>query len=211
MLYITFVPFFLFFSAFAVAGIDNSSAAPLSISNEKPYKRIILETVVIDSQVFIIPTSWQGQRIETPSLTKPPLVPVPPEFVKDDGEIYLLPEACEALKAMAEEAKQNGIEIIIDSGFRSVCYQKKIFKRLMEKGKSFDEISRYVAPPGYSEHMLGLAVDFHPSDWRFVDSPVYPWLKEHAEEFGFSETYPKSRPNNKPWEPSHWRYHSPSP
>ncbi len=208
MLYITFIPFLLFLPAFAFAGVNNSSTVPLSISNEKPYKRIIQETVVIDSQEFIIPTSWQGQRIGTPSLTKPPLVQVPPEFVKNEGEIYLLPEACEAFKSMAEDAKQNNIEIIIDSGFRSVWYQKKVFHRLMEKGKSFDEIARYVAPPGYSEHMLGLAVDFHPSDWRFVDSPVYPWLKEHAEEFGFSETYPENSPNNKPWEPSHWRYHS---
>ncbi len=202
--------FFLFSPSFTVADTDDSPASPLYISNEKPYKQIIQETVIIDSQEYIIPASWQGQRIGAKTLTKPPLVQVPSKFVKDDGIIYLLPEACEAFEAMAEKAKQDTIEIIVDSGYRSAWYQKKIFKRLMEKGKSFEEIARYVAPPGYSEHMLGLAVDFHPSDWRFVDSPVYQWLKEHAEEFGFSETYPESSPNNKPWEPSHWRYHSPS-
>ncbi len=210
-LLILFIPFLLFFPACTDANTDDSSAAPVFISNEKPYKHIIQETVIIDSQEYIIPASWQGQRLGVKALTKPPLVQVPPEFVKDGGTIYLLPEACEAFKTMAEEAKQNDIAITIDSGYRSAWYQKKIYKRLMEKGKSFEEVARYVAPPGYSEHMLGLAVDFHPSDWRFVDSPVYPWLKKHAEGFGFSETYPESSPDNKPWEPSHWRYHSPSP
>lgn len=166
------------------------------------------ETVVIGGQEYIVPESWQGGRFDSPPLTAPPLVRVPPQFVKDGGEIYLLSEARNAFTTMAETAEKDNVELLIDSGYRSARYQKKIIKRLMEQGKTFEEVVRYVAPPGYSEHMLGLAVDFSPSNWRFADAPAYQWLKEHAATFGFAETYPESRPLNKPWEPSHWRYHS---
>jgi len=206
----TIIPFLMMSSACTVANTESPPAEPLLITNNKPFKQIIQETVVIDSQVYVVPASWQGLRIGAKPLSKPPLVQVPSEFVKDGGIIYLLPEACAAFKQMAEEAKQNNIRMHIDSGYRSEWYQKKIYQRQMEKGKSFEEVARYVAPPGYSEHMLGLAVDFYPSDWRFFNTDVYPWLIEHAGEFGFRETYPQNGPNKKPWEPSHWRYLAPA-
>lgn len=203
------------FCAMLPLSLDVSFAQPYDgfITGLPDYSKVQDEqnppvTVVIDSQGYIVPESWQGNKIDTPLLTAPPLVQVPPKLVKNGGKIYLLPEACNALTAMAEKAEQDNIALIIDSGYRSAWYQKKIFKRLMEKGKTFDEIVRYVAPPGYSEHMLGLAVDFFPSDWRFADSLAYQWLKQHAGTFGFTESYPESRPDNKPWEPSHWRYNS---
>ena len=208
-LLLTLIPFLMMSSACTMANTENPPTEPLLITNDKPHKQVIQETVVIDSQIYVIPASWQGLRIGAKPLTKPPLVQVPPEFVKDGGKIFLLPDACIAFKAMAEEAKRNNIQMLIDSGYRSEWYQKKIYKRQMEKGKSFEDIARYVAPPGYSEHMLGLAVDFHPSDWRFFKTDVYPWLKEHAGEFGFRETYPQHGPNKRPWEPSHWRYLAP--
>jgi D-alanyl-D-alanine carboxypeptidase len=135
---------------------------------------------------------------------------VPRELVENRGEIYLLPEAKDALRTMAAEAARDGIQLRIDSGYRSASYQRKVYQRMMAKGKTFLEAARYVAPPGYSEHMLGLAVDFVPSDWRFVKTAAYGWLKQHAAEFGFRETYPEFRPNHQPWEPSHWRYIGPS-
>ena len=111
--------------------------------------------------------------------------------------------------AIAAQAKQDGIQLRIDSGYRSASYQRKVYQRMMAKGKTFLEAARYVAPPGYSEHMLGLAVDFAPSDWRFAKTPAYHWLQKHAADFGFRETYPESRPDHQPWEPSHWRYLGP--
>ena len=208
-LFFFFCSALLLFSCIGLAQPDVASIPDPSDSSKVQNDQNPPETVVIDSTEYIVPESWQGRKIDAPSLTVPPLVQVPPKRVKDGGKIYLLPEARNAFTAMAEKAEQDNIELIIDSGYRSAWYQKKIYKRLMEKGKTFDEVARYVAPPGYSEHMLGLAVDFSPSDWRFADSPAYQWLKQHAGTFGFMETYPESRLENKPWEPSHWRYHSP--
>ncbi len=168
---------------------------------------ITAETVTIDGIKYPVPPAWQGHKIEGPSwIPVPPLVPVPRNLVKNDGELYLLPEARDAFVAMAGTAKLDGINLVIDSAYRSVHYQRKVYQRQLQAGKTFAEIARYVAPPGYSEHMLGLAMDFSPSDWRFAKTPAYGWLKLHAAHFGFRETYPESRPDHQPWEPSHWRY-----
>jgi LAS superfamily LD-carboxypeptidase LdcB len=190
------------------AGLDKAALPVTEENNQGQEEQVLTETVTIDSQEHTVPDSWQGYKIAAPPLSSPPLVQVPPEFVKDNGQIFLLPEARDAFQEMAESAKEDGIAMVIDSGYRSAWYQKKIYKRLMAKGKSFAEVARYVAPPGYSEHMLGLAVDFVPSNWRFADDPAYQWLKEHGNTFGFNESYPEISSDKRPWEPSHWRYHT---
>ncbi len=165
------------------------------------------EKVTIDGVSYPVPEPWQGHKMEGPSwLPVPPLVPVPKNLVANNGELYLLPAAEHAFVAMAAKAEQDGIHLVIDSAYRSVHYQRKIYQRHIKAGKTFAQVALYVAPPGYSEHMLGLAVDFSPSDWRFAKTPAYHWLKKHAAQFGFRETYPESRPSHQPWEPSHWRY-----
>ena len=205
--FVSLLSFTCFDPTLSLADQDKAAVSHTLETGPELDELIPQETVTIDSQEYIVPDSWQGHRIDSPSLNRPPLVPVPPEFVKDNGQIFLLPQARDAFQKMAESAKKDGIALVIDSGYRSAWYQKKIYKRLMEKGKSFAEVARYVAPPGYSEHMLGLAVDFVPSNWRFVDAPAYQWLKEHGNTFGFSESYPEISSDNRPWEPSHWRYH----
>jgi len=168
---------------------------------------ITAETVTIGGIKYPVPQPWRGHKIEGPTwLSVPPLVPVPRNLVENNGELYLLPEARDAFVAMAGTAKLNGINLVIDSAYRSAHYQRKVYLRQIQAGKTFAQVARYVAPPGYSEHMLGLAMDFSPSDWRFAKTPAYGWLKLHAAQFGFRETYPESRPDHQPWEPSHWRY-----
>ena len=166
-----------------------------------------VETVTIDGIKYPVPEPWQGHKMEGPSwLSVPPLVRVPENLVKNSGEVYLLPAAEHAFVAMAAKAEQDDIHLVIDSAYRSAHYQRKVYQRQIKAGKTFAQVARYVAPPGYSEHMLGLAMDFSPSDWRFAKTPAYAWLKQHAAQFGFRETYPESRPDHQPWEPSHWRY-----
>jgi D-alanyl-D-alanine carboxypeptidase len=163
------------------------------------------EIVTIDSLEFVVSEPWRGKRITAAPLSAPPLVMIPREYAKDGGRLFLLPRVAATFTAMAEAARGDGIMLVIDSSYRSVSYQKTIFKRLMAQEKTFAEIIFSVAPPGYSEHALGLAVDFYPSDWRFAGTEAYKWLLEHGQSFGFRETYPKYGSEH-PWEASHWRY-----
>ena len=54
--------------------------------------------------------------------------------------------------------------------------------------------------------MIGTSVDFHPSNWRFADTPQYPWLQQNADQFGFEETYSQKNSFKMPWEAWHWNY-----
>ena len=105
---------------------------------------------------------------------------------------------------MAKAAKKDSIYLTVDSGFRSIRYQKKIIAKYLGKGISFGSIMNSVAPPGYSEHMLGTALDFVPSDRSFDKTDSYKWLNENAWLFGFKQTYTNSINSlNEPW---HWNY-----
>ena len=170
------------------------------LSGQRPaFDNSTPEMVSIDGIKYPVPNPWQGHKMEGPIwLSVPPLIPVPRKLVENNGAVYLLPATRDAFVAMAEKAKLDGINLIIDSAYRSAHYQRKVYQRQIKAGKTFAQVARYVAPPGYSEHMLGLAVDFSPSDWRFAKTPAYAWLKQHATQFGFRETYPESRPDHQP-------------
>jgi len=192
----TIKQFFFVFVVFFVPSIASSEDV-----DEPP-----AEVVVIDGVGYQVPTPWYGHKIEAKPLTVPPLMQIPVSLTENESKLFLLDEACLALMEMAASAEKYGIHFKIDSSYRSSWYQKKIFVRMMEEGREFKDIIRYVAPPGYSEHALGTVVDFTPSNWRFAETPAYTWLQKNAGSFGFFETLPEYPSIKTPWEAWHWRY-----
>ncbi len=168
------------------------------------------EIVVIDTVEYPVPPPWAGNKLTVPADTVPHLQQIPKELTFNQTKIYLRNEAIEPLKALAAAAREDNIELLIDSAYRSARYQRTIFRKFLAKGGSFQNIARYVAPPGYSEHMLGTVVDFYPSTWSFAGSAAYRWLRQHAAEYGFSETYYRNNHKNQPWEPWHWKFAPPT-
>lgn len=166
------------------------------------------ETVTIEGVKYPVPKAWTGQGLEAHPLQKSELTRLPQKYSEGESNIYLLQEAGDAFVAMAKAAEKEDIHLVVNSGYRSAWYQRQIFIRRLEEGKNFEEIVKGVAPPGYSEHMLGTVVDFSPGNWRFASTPAYAWLRENAATYGFSESYPE---NNRlhPWESWHWRYRKP--
>jgi len=163
------------------------------------------EYVSIGGTLYPLPDAWQGEKLAARPLKRPELAAIPGELCYNGSHIYILRQARKALIEMAAGAKADGILLQVDSGYRSSWYQEQIFLRLMKKGRTYEDLIRFVAPPGYSEHMLGTAVDFSPGNWRFARTPAYQWLKDHAADYGFSETYPENNGRH-PWEAWHWRY-----
>lgn len=183
---------------------------PTSIKTiELSQKKMVFDFVRIDGVNYPVPIPWRGKRLHVKPFLPPSFKLIPVEFSHDGLKLYILIDACDALIRMAEKAKGEGINLLVHSGYRSIWYQKKIFQKLMAKGRTWEDLIRYVAPPGYSEHMLGTVVDLYPSNWTFASTPAYKWLKEHASEYGFSESYPESGRDGFPWEPWHWKF-SPS-
>ncbi len=132
---------------------------------------------------------------------------------RDTGRIVRLRgPAAVAFEKMRAAAQQDGVGLVPISGFRSRDYQSTVFERTVRQRGSEERAARWVAPPGYSEHHTGLAIDI--GDARrgqcdlqlcFERTKAYHWLVEHAGGFGFELSFPRGsrQPNYEPW---HWRF-----
>lgn len=132
--------------------------------------------------------------------------------VDADGRQHLLtPLAARYWKNMAESAKGAGIELLIVSAFRSVERQAEIFHRKMALGLSINDILTVSAPPGYSEHHTGMAVDVGVTgdsqlERSFENTEAFAWLKANAGVYGFRLSYPEGNSAGYAYEPWHWCY-----
>lgn len=129
------------------------------------------------------------------------------------GRHQLQPEAAagwESLKAAANEAGHN---ITIRSAYRSHGSQRAVFHKLFRgtSAAALDMALTLVAPPGYSRHHTGYAIDITEGDNDFNffgETASYRWLAAdnfaNAKAHGWVPSYPaNSRPTGpdpEPWE-----------
>lgn len=129
-----------------------------------------------------------------------------------DGRILrLTPRAAAAWRRMQAAAAKDGIALLPISGFRSIPRQTRIIRSNLAKGRPLDDLLRYVAAPGCSEHHTGRALDIasarHPDlDAGFARTREFKWLMRHARHFGFRLSYPRGNRHNIGYEPWHWRW-----
>ena len=129
--------------------------------------------------------------------------------------------ACDAFLALQKAAAADGVTVWMQSGYRSVAYQTKLYERKTQyyRDKGYDEATArekaaaIVNPPGYSEHNCGLAADLNSPehtglDEGFENTAAFRWLCAHAGEYGFILRYPKGAEDKTEitYEPWHWRY-----
>ena len=114
--------------------------------------------------------------------------------------------AAPAMWEMIQAAKEDGVELMLCSAYRSVEKQQQLFDRsqqaYMAQGMSEEEAyaktATETAIPGTSEHQTGLAADivtptYQMLDAGFADTPAGQWLSEHAAEYGFVLRYPQDK------------------
>ena len=114
--------------------------------------------------------------------------------------------AAPAMREMIQAAKEDGVELMLCSAYRSVEKQQQLFDRsqqaYMAQGMSEEEAyaktATETAIPGTSEHQPGLAADIVPPTYQmldagFADTPAGQWLSEHAAEYGFVLRYPQDK------------------
>lgn len=145
----------------------------------------------------------------------------PPQMRELPNGLQFDARAYDDLMAMIAEGKRQGLSFVICSAYRSMEKQQELFdvQVAVEQaaGASHEgavEItSTKVAPPGTSEHNLGLAVDIVALDYQQLDegytnTPECQWLRENAHRFGFIVRYPedKSAITGIIFEPWHFRY-----
>ncbi len=126
-------------------------------------------------------------------------------------DLYLEPTTARAWQHMRSAAAGDGITLLPVSGFRSLDYQAGLVARKLARGMAVDDILRYSALPGRSEHHLGTVLDLHDGNGpaleeAFENSSAFDWLSSHAARFGFRLSYPRNNSWQIGYEPWHWRY-----
>jgi zinc D-Ala-D-Ala carboxypeptidase len=112
-------------------------------------------------------------------------------------------DAAAAFDQMRQAAAKDNVTLQVVSGFRSIRTQVDIFEG---KGGGMGA-AQYSAPPGYSQHHTGLAIDINSLQTSFRTTKAFSWLKAHGSEYGFMLPYANTSgdlgPSNEPW---HWVY-----
>jgi FtsP/CotA-like multicopper oxidase with cupredoxin domain len=92
------------------------------------------------------------------------------------------PNLLRALRRAATDAARDGVQFVVDSGWRSPEYQKQLLDDAASKYGSDAEAARWVAAPKTSAHVSGDAVDIGRSD-------ATAWLSEHGAGYGLCQIY----------------------
>lgn len=119
----------------------------------------------------------------------------------------LTSETNTAFLKMQADAKASGLNLWIESGFRSYQNQVSVYNKWVNKdGKQVADT--YSARPGYSEHQSGLAMDINSINTSFENTDEYRWLQANAYKYGFIMRYPKNKQEitGYIYEPWHYRY-----
>lgn len=126
-------------------------------------------------------------------------------------EQRLTPQAAQAWQAMQAAAAEHGISLLPVSGYRSIEQQIAIIERKLARGDALATILAGSAPPGYSEHHSGRAIDIAtlnspPLIDAFELTEAFAWLTENAGRFGFTLSFPRDNRYGYVFEPWHWFY-----
>jgi len=103
------------------------------------------------------------------------------------GVANLDPALLRALRRAATDAADIGVQLYVDSGWRSREYQERLLREAIAKYGSQAQATRWVATPNTSAHVSGDAVDIGPSG-------AAAWLSEHGAAYGLCQIY-----GNEPW------------
>ena len=143
---------------------------------------------------------------EAPAAELQPIVP--------NASIKMRKAAAQKFQAMVADARAQGVILIPISGFRAISEQQHLFFDVKaQRGQLAAERALVSAPPGYSEHHTGYAVDL--GDGRvpavnlspnFEKTAAFKWLQANAARYSFEMSFPKNNPQGVSYEPWHWRF-----
>jgi zinc D-Ala-D-Ala carboxypeptidase len=109
---------------------------------------------------------------------------------------------------MANDAKEAGINLVINDSYRTYLVQKELYdKEVRLSGKT--EADNYVARPGHSEHQTGYALDINEYGMGkadFENTNAYQWLLSNAHKYGFILRYPKDKEYLTGYKFESWHY-----
>ena len=136
------------------------------------------------------------------------------QAISGDGGIKLRKSAAEVFRQMSSAAQAEGVILAPLSAFRSLSDQQHVFFEVKaERSQTPNQRAEVSAPPGYSEHHTGYAIDIGDGNVpatnlspSFDQTAAFNWLKQNAVRFNFEISFPKNNPQGVSYEPWHWRF-----
>ena len=118
------------------------------------------------------------------------------------------------LKEMQEAAEKDNIYVQISDAYRTRAAQEQAFdstvNNFVNNGNSYDiaveRAKGLAAPPGYSEHETGLAIDFTTNGTYDEKLEMWDWLSRNAYKYGFILLYPKGKEDITGYDYEAWHY-----
>ncbi|NCB51119.1 MAG: D-alanyl-D-alanine carboxypeptidase family protein [Clostridia bacterium] len=135
-----------------------------------------------------------------------------PELTEIEGGQYFDTRAAQALEDFIAAARAEGLSAYLSSAYRDFETQKYLYEnKVAEYGETIAKT--IVAPPGTSEHQLGLAADITDQYYQYkneslADTDLFKWMVAHCAEYGFILRYPADKTDitGVMYEPWHFRY-----
>ena len=135
-----------------------------------------------------------------------------------DEELQIEKETYENYLELEKDLEADGVDIELDSVYRSVADQQDLWDRWSnDPEKGIDYVKKFVAVPGYSEHHTGLAVDIclkkdgelvYDNDEMIADKDTFKKIHKKLANHGFILRYADGRESvtGYTYEPWHFRY-----
>lgn len=135
-----------------------------------------------------------------------------PELVVVENGQSFDARAADALAEFIAAAREQGLSVYLSSTYRDYATQTYLYNRKVSQYG--EEIAKtIVAPPGTSEHQLGLAADITDKYYEFKDeslenTELFQWMSANCAQYGFIVRYPKDKEDvtGIMYEPWHFRY-----
>lgn len=123
-------------------------------------------------------------------------------------KFWMTEETSSAWLKMKKAADEDGIPIHIRWAFRSIEQQAFLLREQLSWGGEINELIVWIAPPGYSQHHSGRALDINTEygNELFENTDAFRWLDAHAKKFGFIMSFPENNQYGIIYEPWHWYY-----
>ena len=137
----------------------------------------------------------------------------------DNAQLRLIDEglalqrpAASAWLALRADAAEHGFALVLRSAYRGHQHQRRLFLRPLQAPYEFGDLAERLklsAPPGYSKHHTGYAIDIGQAGYSdFGQTPAYEWMSAdnfaNAKKHGWIPSYPpdggRQGPVPEPWE-----------
>ncbi len=162
--------------------------------------------VIVNKKRSLIPANYTPKTLTLPNIR------LRSNITSDERQVTAV--TAKALETLVGTAKEQGIGLTLESGYRSYNFQVSLYDRYVrQQGQAVADTQS--ARAGHSEHQTGFAADLggitRPAcnvEPCYADTPEGIWLAANAYKFGFIIRYPAGRDavTGYMYEPWHLRY-----